>query len=224
MKDRSKKIAKGIFLVPNQVFSNAPESHVCKGVDELSTFSNVLGEWLSVQPLNQPVGRFGTDMNRISSGSGHGFAPRNLDLVRKKADAVMRWSFTRRPSVLARIAGFTLIEIVTALAILVIGMVSILSLFPVGFQASGRAADYTKAAIFAQEKMEEIKMKGFDNAKSETEEDTGNTEGKFTRRVSITDVQEDKGYLKEVIVTVSWKERGKSCEKEFRTYIADYTP
>lgn len=120
--------------------------------------------------------------------------------------------------------GFTLIEIVMALAVLVIGMVGILALFPVGFQASGRAADYTKAAIFAQEKMEEIKMKGFNSAESETEEDEGNKEGKFARRVTVADVPDYEGYLKEIVVTVTWKQRGKENEKEFKTYVADYTP
>lgn len=121
------------------------------------------------------------------------------------------------------VAGFTLIEIITALAIMVIGLLSILALFPVGFHASKRAADFTQVALFAQEKLEEIKMKGFDNAQDETASDTGNTEGIFSREVTVSSVS---GYdnLKEVTVTVTWTERGQSREEELKTYIADYAP
>ena len=119
--------------------------------------------------------------------------------------------------------AFTLIEIITALAILAIGLLSILALFPVGFHASKRAADFTQATIFAQDKMEEVKMKGFDSAQNEAASDTGNTEGIFSREVTVSNVS---GYnnLKEVTVKVSWTERGQTREEEFKTYIADYTP
>jgi uncharacterized protein (TIGR02598 family) len=117
--------------------------------------------------------------------------------------------------------GFTLIEIITALAIMVIGLLSILALFPVGFHASKRAADFTKVALFAQEKLEEVKMKGFDNVDSFNGQ--SETEGIFSRQVTISQVT---GYdnLKEITVKVTWTERGQTREEEFKTYIADYTP
>ena len=51
--------------------------------------------------------------------------------------------------------GFTLIEIVISLGILLIGILAVLALFPVGFDSAGRSADLTKATIYAQNKMEE---------------------------------------------------------------------
>lgn len=120
--------------------------------------------------------------------------------------------------------GFTLIEIITALAIMVIGLLSILALFPVGFHASKRAADFTQVAIFAQEKMEEIKMKGFDSAKDEKPEDEGNTYGRFKREVVVVPNVDGNSNLKEITVTVTWAERGQTRTEEFKTYIADYTP
>ncbi len=119
--------------------------------------------------------------------------------------------------------GFTLIEIITALAIMTIGLLSILALFPVGFHASKRAADFTKVTLFAQGKLEEIKMEGFDNAENEAVSDEGNTDGIFSREVTVSSVS---GYdnLKEVTVKVSWSERGQTHEQEFKTYIADYAP
>ncbi|MFH1857260.1 MAG: type II secretion system protein [Candidatus Omnitrophota bacterium] len=120
--------------------------------------------------------------------------------------------------------GFTLIEIITALAILVTGLVSILALFPVGFRASEKAIKLTEATIFAQEKMEEIKMKGYDEAVAEGKDDDGNQNKKLSREVAVSDVEEYEGFLKEVVVTVTWKERGRDVEEEFKTYVADYTP
>ena len=115
--------------------------------------------------------------------------------------------------------GFTLIEIITAITIMAVGILSILALFPVGFAASRRAADLTTAALYAQEKMEEIKMKGFANADSfngETE-----TQGIFTRTVLVTNVSGYNGNLKEITVTVDWTERGKTYDEAFKTYIAN---
>ncbi|MBN2190647.1 MAG: type II secretion system protein [Candidatus Aureabacteria bacterium] len=54
------------------------------------------------------------------------------------------------------LTGFTIIETVAALAILVIAVVGILSLFPVGIEANKRADDLTTAAMLAQLKMTEI--------------------------------------------------------------------
>jgi len=122
-----------------------------------------------------------------------------------------------------RSSSFTLIEIITALAVMVVGVLSILALFPVGFHASRRAADFTKTAIFAQAKVEELKMKGFDEIENETSDLTGNTDGLFKRQVSVSGVE---GYdnLKEVEVTVTWTERGQERTEVFKTYIADYSP
>ena len=52
--------------------------------------------------------------------------------------------------------GFTLVEMVAALAIFAIGILGILALFPVGIGANKRADDLTTAAILAQLKMTEL--------------------------------------------------------------------
>lgn len=49
--------------------------------------------------------------------------------------------------------GFTLIEIVIALGILSIGILGVLSLFPVGLDAQKRSFDYSNAANLAQWQM-----------------------------------------------------------------------
>ncbi len=53
--------------------------------------------------------------------------------------------------------GFTLIEIIAALAIIGLGLVGILSLFPVGIDASKRAGDLTNATVLAQGVISQIR-------------------------------------------------------------------
>jgi len=53
--------------------------------------------------------------------------------------------------------GFTLIEVIAALAIIGLGLVGILSLFPVGIDASKRAGDLTNATILGQSVLDQIR-------------------------------------------------------------------
>ncbi len=52
--------------------------------------------------------------------------------------------------------GFTLIEVVVALAILGVGLVAVIELFGGGLRSGRAAEEYTKAAGYARMKMEEI--------------------------------------------------------------------
>lgn len=73
--------------------------------------------------------------------------------------------YTRRrlPKSNLSLTGFTLVEITIALLILAVGLVGILSLFPVGFDASARAASITEATFLAQSEMENLKREGYDD-------------------------------------------------------------
>lgn len=74
----------------------------------------------------------------------------------------MRKIFTKFPWVkLSR--GFTLIEITIALLVLAIGLLGLLALFPVGFNASRKAGNTTQAAILAQKYVEDLKRVGYTN-------------------------------------------------------------
>ena len=53
--------------------------------------------------------------------------------------------------------GFTLIEIVASLAIIGLGLIGILSLFPVGIDASKRAGDLTHATVLGQSVLNQIR-------------------------------------------------------------------
>ncbi len=126
--------------------------------------------------------------------------------------------------------GFTLIEITIALLILAIGLVGILTLFPVGFDASGRAANIIEATLLAQELVEEAKRVGYDG---------------FTVGVTLNEVfaaphanyeydlfTYDTGVsgLKEIVVRVYWPSNGTTANGEsegqrlveLSTYLAQY--
>ena len=70
-----------------------------------------------------------------------------------------------RPSQLSRDKGFTLIEILVAMAILGICLVTIMQLFSGGLKSSNVSDEYTRAIFHAREKMEEMLL-----AKELTEE------------------------------------------------------
>ncbi len=54
-------------------------------------------------------------------------------------------------------AGFTLIEICIALFILGVGLISILSLFPIGVDSMKKVTQYSKSAIFCESAIAELK-------------------------------------------------------------------
>lgn len=53
-------------------------------------------------------------------------------------------------------SGFTLMEVIVAIAILGISFVLVMQLFSGGLQASRSSCDYTRAVVHAKDKMEEL--------------------------------------------------------------------
>jgi general secretion pathway protein I len=120
--------------------------------------------------------------------------------------------------------GFTLIEVVVALAILGVGLTVIIELFSGGLRLGRASKEYTKAVNYAQMKMEEISLK------QQVEE--GVEEGKFddtfrweigVKKVDILPVEKDRDFKPpaeffQVKVNVIWK----SGSKERSTTIESY--
>jgi uncharacterized protein (TIGR02598 family) len=115
--------------------------------------------------------------------------------------------------------GFTLLEIVIALAILAIGLVGILSLFPVGFEASRRASMLTEATIHAQQKMEEFKQTGYDGLNSSGGYTAFTDNSGLEWQVTVDEI-DPPGNLKSVTLDVRWQEKGDYKSETFVTYIA----
>ena len=53
--------------------------------------------------------------------------------------------------------GFTLIEVLIAMAIIAVGLISLVSLFPVGLRSSRLAGDFTTASFIAQQSLDNIR-------------------------------------------------------------------
>lgn len=112
--------------------------------------------------------------------------------------------------------GFTLIEIVISLAILAVGLVGILSLFPIGFDSARRSVNSTQVAIFGHEKLEQLRNSGFPALGVSTGSfaDPGYSWSQSVSTVDSADV------LRKVDLTVTWEYRNHSYQQVFTTYVA----
>lgn len=117
--------------------------------------------------------------------------------------------------------GFTLLEIVISLGILLVGILAILALFPVGFDSASRSADLTKATIFAQDKMEEMKRIGYPVTAVGTPAAFSDPRFNYTVQVSTAGMPNN---CQQATLSVSWSYKGKVHNEDFVTAIASLGP
>jgi len=133
--------------------------------------------------------------------------------------------------------GFSLLEIIFALAILVIGIVGVLALFPVGLKASKRSGDFTMATVLAQRQMENIKTAGWSvykddgwyNWKSSTVQLSYPGESPFLPNnpnfswvAHVKKLSPTVANLKEVTLSIYWLDGGSQRSEDFVTNLAKY--
>jgi general secretion pathway protein I len=98
-----------------------------------------------------------------------------------------------------RVDGFTLIEVIVAMAILGISLVLIMQLFSAGLKSAKASCDYTIAIVHAKDKMEEL---------SQTlANDSGTFEDGFKWETEIQDykqIDESDYKLNKLIVRILW--------------------
>lgn len=98
-----------------------------------------------------------------------------------------------------RVDGFTLIEVIVAMAILGISLVLIMQLFSAGLKSAKASCDYTIAIVHAKDKMEEL---------SQTlANDSGTFEDGFKWETEIQDykqIDESDYKLNKLIVKILW--------------------
>ncbi|MBN1794606.1 MAG: type II secretion system protein [Candidatus Omnitrophica bacterium] len=119
--------------------------------------------------------------------------------------------------------GFTLIEIVIALGILVIGVVGLMQVFPVGLQASNMSGIKSDAALLAQKLLDEAKLMGVDHIPQSVQE------GRFTCAFSKEEVTLEGSTLNEphlhtpykISLTMHWTERRRLRSETFVTYMLE---
>ena len=120
--------------------------------------------------------------------------------------------------------GFSLLELIIAIAVLAVGLVGVLQIFPIGLRASQRAGIMTKAAFLAQNKIEDIKLAGFDAiTELPPKIPLSGKDGDFEWNIKIDDVNlegvENSSEMRKVTVILTWPERNTTRSKEFITYV-----
>lgn len=120
--------------------------------------------------------------------------------------------------------AFTLIEIIMAMAILTIGIIGVVRLLPVGLRASKSAEILSKAAFLAQEKLEELKLAGFEQLSLPGPSiPLAGEQGQYSWAAEVGEVSlagvSNPQDIRRLSLRVSWQERGNSRSQDFVTYI-----
>jgi len=120
--------------------------------------------------------------------------------------------------------GFSLLELIIAIAVLAVGLVGVLQIFPIGLRASQRAGMMTKAAFLAQNKIEDVKLAGFDAiTELPPKIPLSGRDGDFEWAIKIDEIApegvEASEDMRKITVTLTWPERNTTRSKEFITYV-----
>ena len=117
--------------------------------------------------------------------------------------------------------GFTLLEVLVAIVLLVVGVAVLVGLFSNALIGSSDAENTTIAMNLIQGRMEEIRNLGFSNIIPEPKVDVSGFPG-FQRKVSIDDPEGDPTVndLKQVTVTVYWIFKGNEVNISAVTYVS----
>ena len=114
--------------------------------------------------------------------------------------------------------GFSLVEVIIAIAVLAVGLLGAIRVFPVGLKASKRSELISRAALTAQRTIESLKLQSWDALA-----DSAATEAPFTITVSV-DRPGDTGLtsadvLKRVGVEVRWMQEDRPRNLTVVTYL-----
>ncbi len=123
-------------------------------------------------------------------------------------------------------SGFTLLETIVAISVLTIGIVAIVQIFPLAFSIEKTSQIKTEAALLAQEKIEDINFKGYQDVPvgDEVESSFPSPFERFSRETIITYIDSnfqesatDLG-LKKIEIIVSWDSFFKFGDSSFKIF------
>lgn len=118
--------------------------------------------------------------------------------------------------------GFTLIEVVLAILLLVGGIASATFVFGRGLYATTDAEWMEQAAALAQEKMEQIRGTSFASIASETKAIVSGWAG-FSREVVVSQPAGTNANFKQVVVTVYWDVTGGELSTSLTSHVCNVT-
>lgn len=129
--------------------------------------------------------------------------------------------------------AFTFLELLIAVSLFSVGILSVLKIFPVNRRFLTQSANTTQAAYLAQEEIETVRAVAYDDLDVGTLEaqhalgaSTGDPFGQYQRQtvVSLIDTNwaataTDSG-LKKVVTTITWTEHGIARSYQLATYVS----
>jgi prepilin-type N-terminal cleavage/methylation domain-containing protein len=140
-------------------------------------------------------------------------------------------------SSLIKTKGFTLIEAMIAIVVLLIGLVAVMSFFPLSLKVSGNSQDLTAASDIALMEIENLRGYSYDDIGVGTIEtkhylstDPNNYLSAYQRQTAVNYVDSDLNQtvtdsgLKKIAVTIYWRLPSSKTEKtlEIDTLIASH--
>ncbi len=118
-----------------------------------------------------------------------------------------------------RCHGFTLVEVLITMVMVVVGMVLLSQAFSAGLRAVSVSDRATQAQFLAEQKIADLEILSFSNLQSDSG-DFGDDypEYSWQTEISNTDIEN----LKQIILTVSWTQENKTRSIVIYKYLADH--
>jgi prepilin-type N-terminal cleavage/methylation domain-containing protein len=118
-----------------------------------------------------------------------------------------------------RIKAFTLLELITAVAILSVGIVVVLQAISYSVRVAGLSCDFVRAAFLAEDKLQELEYKEGERRISGEAKEAQGDEDKFAWKQAI--VLDDTLNLYKLDFAVSWKSQNRQEGFKVGTYLKE---
>ncbi|MBN2372368.1 prepilin-type N-terminal cleavage/methylation domain-containing protein [bacterium] len=119
--------------------------------------------------------------------------------------------------------GFTLIEIVVAMALMSLGLLALYGMQVTVMKSNSSSKNITTATLLAETKMEGLKNTGFGNNTTGYEtniDEAGQAGGIFTRSWQIDPNYQNSANMEKVTVTVTWSDQNRTHNISLKSVLS----